>query len=359
MQPQSSKTGWWKDMLNWAGLTMFQTRVIFLAVFLINTLGLVPSQAWAWGSATHAYIADRLGSTQGLTNLNEIYGAMALDTFNYPYPFDSPYQYLLQDKAHLEAIKVWNSAKTGDPYTRSAAYGFMSHNDVWGADYTAHHSGRTYGLGEGYIITKTADLLSTPYGGLFTLLNVPQSLAFDLTHVAVETGVDVMMLRLDSQIGNKIIDAASQRTPQFPELLVQAYANDLPLNYQDASTLIRNAEAKFNSLMQLYGQALSFDEATAVQLLSEQLANIADAYLEQYGITLSPEDLVAFIGAYINEAMALCQGDFEEEINQTITFVDGQLRGNSINSVPAPPSVFLLGSGLLGLGLLGYRRRKS
>jgi hypothetical protein len=63
-------------------VAMFRARVIFLAVFLVITLGLVPSQAWAWGSATHAYIADRLGSTQGETNLNEIYGAMALDTFN-------------------------------------------------------------------------------------------------------------------------------------------------------------------------------------------------------------------------------------------------------------------------------------
>jgi hypothetical protein len=278
---------------------------------------------------------------------------MALDTFNYL--FDSPYQYLLQDKAHLEAIKVWKAAKTGDPYTRSAAYGFMRHNDVWGAYYTAHHSGRTYGLGEGYIIAKTGDMLSLN-GGLFTLLNVPQSLAFDLTHVAVETGVDVLMLRLDSQIGNKIINAASQRTPQFPELLVQAYANDLPLN-QDASTLIRNAEAEFNSLMQLYGQALSFDETTAVRLLSEQLANIADAYLEPYEITLPPElDLVAFTGAYINEAMALCQGDFEEEINQTITFVDGQLRENSINAVPAPPRV-PPGLGTVGSGPPGLAEK--
>jgi hypothetical protein len=195
--------------------------------------------------------------------------------------FDSPYQYLLQDKAHLEAIKVWNAAKTGDPYTRSAAYGFMSHNDVWGADYTAHHNGQTYGLGEGYIIAKTKDLLLT-YGVLFTLLNVPEPLASDLTHVAVETGVDVLMLRLDPQIGTKIFDAASQRTPQFPELLVQAYANDLPLSLQNASTLIRNAEAQFNSVMQSYGQALSSDEATALHLLSEQLAVVADAYIESY-----------------------------------------------------------------------------
>ncbi|MEJ2093074.1 MAG: PEP-CTERM sorting domain-containing protein [Syntrophobacterales bacterium] len=341
-------------------MAVCQARVIFLPLLLVTMLGLIHSQAWAWGSATHAYIADRLGSTQGLTNLNEIYGAMALDTFNYL--FDSPYQTLLVDQAHQEAIKVWNAAQTGDPYTRSAAYGFMSHNDVWGADYTAHHSGQTYGLGEGYIIAKAGDLLSSPYvdpltyGDLFSFLGVDQSLAFDLTHVTVEIGVDVLMLRLDSQIGNKIFDAASQRTPQFPELLVQAYANDL--NYEDAPTLIRNAEAEFDSLMQLYGLALSSDEATAVQLLSEQLANIADAYLEPYGTTLPPE-LDSFIEEYIYEAMALCQGDFEEEINQTIAFVDGQLRENSINSVPAPPSLILLGSGLFGMGLLGYRRRRG
>ena len=31
----------------------------------------------------------------------------------------------------------------------------------------------------------------------------------------------------------------------------------------------------------------------------------------------------------------------------------------SVNSVPIPPSAFLLGSGLLGLGLLGWRRKRS
>jgi hypothetical protein len=69
--------------------------------------------------------------------------------------------------------------------------------------------------------------------------------------------------------------------------------------------------------------------------------------------------LVSFTEAYISAAMGLCEGDFAEEINQTITFVDGQLGENSVNAVPVPPSLILLGSGLLGLGLAKLRRQSK
>ena len=43
---------------------------------------------FCWGSAVHAYIADHLGKKAPLLNLNEVYGAMAPDVFNYM--FDNP-----------------------------------------------------------------------------------------------------------------------------------------------------------------------------------------------------------------------------------------------------------------------------
>ena len=53
--------------------------VFGFALFLALTMG----QAYGWGSATHAYIDDHLGKKGPVKNLNEIYGAMAPDVFNF------------------------------------------------------------------------------------------------------------------------------------------------------------------------------------------------------------------------------------------------------------------------------------
>ena len=46
------------------------------------------SPAYPWGFAVHAHLADRLNKPEGDRNLNEMYGAMAPDMFNFR--FDLP-----------------------------------------------------------------------------------------------------------------------------------------------------------------------------------------------------------------------------------------------------------------------------
>lgn len=53
--------------------------VVVMSLFFALTMG----QAYGWGSATHAYIDDHLGKQGPVKNLNEIYGAMAPDVFNF------------------------------------------------------------------------------------------------------------------------------------------------------------------------------------------------------------------------------------------------------------------------------------
>jgi len=79
--------------------------------------------------------------------------------FNYLFliPELMPFSQYLQGQVHgtpgdESFMKVWDSSRCG--LQRSLAYGFLSHNDVWGADYTAHHKACTTGLNEGYVITK-------------------------------------------------------------------------------------------------------------------------------------------------------------------------------------------------------------
>jgi hypothetical protein len=313
-------------------------------------LGLIlwPAQIWAWGSATHAHVADKLGAVDGAANLNEIYGAMALDTFNYL--FGSPFQPQLHDLAHHQSMRVWQAAQGGDWATRSVAYGFMSHNDDWGADYTAHHRGLTFGLSNGYVIAKTAALVKSSQ--LLPALNLPAPVAEELTHIVVETGVDVLLLALNPTIGQKIMAATQVRTDVFPQLLVQAYAADLPLPIDMAAALIYGTEAFFKNMMLGYGYALTFPTAQAVPLLADQFADLASAYLGSYGITLPMEkdQIALFLAGFINEAMGLCQGDFAAEIDRTILFVDDQLRSRGVTPVPVPTALVLLAPALWRLG---------
>lgn len=326
-----------------------------LAVTLLAVFLLCPIQVWAWGSATHAYIADKLGAKAGLANLNEIYGAMALDTFYYL--FGVPYGAQLDGLAHYQAIKVWQAAQGSAPAARAVAYGFMSHNDVWGADFTAHHQGLYYGLSDGYVIAKTAALAASyaPLAGL----GLPDPIATEITHLVVEAGVDVLVQALDPGIGQKIMAATQQRTAQFPALLVQAYANELNPPYPDAAALIYGAEAQFQTLMYWYGYALTFPTDTAVQLLAGQFADLASLYLASYGISLplSKDEIALFLTGFIGEAMNLCSLDFAQEINLTIAFVDDQLRAHGVSPVPVPSSLALLAPILLGLVWQTWRRR--
>ena len=318
------------------------------AFVLLLGLLLCPAPVWAWGSATHAHVADRLGAVDGAANLNEIYGAMGLDTFNYL--FGSPFQSQLHDLAHYQAMRVWQAAQGGNWAARSAAYGFMSHNDVWGADYTAHHRGLTYGQSNGYVIAKTAALVNSSQ--LLPALNLPAPVAEELTHIVVETGVDVLLLDLNPTIGQKIMASTQVRTDAFPQLLVQAYAGDLALSPGDAAALIYGTEAFFRNMMLGFGYALSFPPDQAVPLLAGQFADLASAYLDSYNITLNmdKDQIALFLAGFINEAMGLCRGDFAAEIDQTIAFVDGQLREHGVTPVPVPAALVLLAPALLRLG---------
>jgi hypothetical protein len=67
-------------------------------------------------------------------------------------PPDVLYRDYLYDQTHHYFLKVQEAVKWG--YEKSSSYGFLSHNDLWRADSTAHHAWRTLLPDEGYVITK-------------------------------------------------------------------------------------------------------------------------------------------------------------------------------------------------------------
>ena len=339
-------------------LGRWQRLVVCLGI--IAGLGLASSRAYGWGSAAHATVADALGSTQGLSNYQEIYGGMALDTFNFGF---DPYSIYMAGLLHADPLKVWNSAQSTGLQALPVAFGFMTHNEIWGADYTAHYNGMTYGQGTGYVIAK-ANLLQTSYP-LPPTYEVPLELQLVMAHLVVETAVDVLLKQIDPLLGQKITQAALLRPPEFPALLVDAYAQDLvnystnttgvtPLSLTEATDYIFAQEGAFRNTMVLYGQAL--DANDPVPLLAGELATLAQPYLGS--LPLTEEQLAFVLSIYIDLAMDICGPDFAAEIAATSEFVGQQLQLHGITAVPLPPALWLFGSGLIGLA--GWRRfRKS
>jgi len=295
------------------------------------------SEAFPWGWAVHAYIDDHLGKKRGLNNINEIYGGMVPDLFNYM--FDNPdYLGYLSYQTHNEFMKVWMEARCG--LEKSLAYGFVTHNDVWGADSTAHHSGRTFGQGEGYVIAKAELLKPIVLGALEELFeqlpsdppdpDLLDAIALEVSHELVENGIDILMKRIDPMIGHKIISSALRRSPELPYLLVKAYAADFSdyagISFHKAAKIITSAEREFRRSMIFYGHALLQDDVTSLELISEQTANVAKGFLAAYGIEIPAEiDVTSLVMFLTQEAIAACADDFVSEITATVGFVNDNL----------------------------------
>jgi len=281
------------------------------------------SNVFSWGSATHAYIGKKIGAKGGLKDFDEMYGSLAPDVFNYT--FAEWYEYIYKQTHYYAFMDMENAADKS--LQKALSFGFVSHNGIWGADFTAHHSGITYGQSKGYVIKK-AELLAGIMGPLLTgqgLPLEPEDL-LEVCHNFIEPAVDILMKRVDPGIGKKVMTAALLRTHAFPDMLVEVYAEGLAgetgLNSNEAAQTIKTAEKDFRKITILYGMALSQPEETSVQLLAEQLASVAATYLRTLGYPI-PEDAnltpLAVIG--IQQGIELCKNDFKAEIAATIRFV--------------------------------------
>jgi len=293
--------------------------------------------AYSWGGAVHAFLAEQYSAKNKLTAGNQIYGGFTPDIFNFR--FDAPeYMAYLYGQTHNNAMQVWDAARSKPE--QALALGFVSHNELWGADFTAHRSGITFGqLGSipgkpnegGYIIAKAyllkAMLEQDP---VYNALQLPDAVSLEVAHNLVEYGVDILMKNLDPQIGSIMIESAHQPNPAIPLLLQKAYAADFSEHFGirsvDALMFMRSSEQDFRTMMTFYGQALMQDDTTSVLLLSEQLAQLAAQFLASYGIALPPGvDIAPLLQSGIMLSMMLCANDFGAEVLATAGFVDQQL----------------------------------
>jgi len=340
-----------------------KTRRLFFVTLLFAGVQI----AFGWGNATHVYFAKELGAKFGLSNMNEMYGALLPDCFNFVLTAEGQYLY---GQTHDNAMPLWIAAK--NPIQKSLAFGFMTHNQEWGADYAAHIKCFAFptfiyppnGKG-GYAIEKGVELMPQLVPVLVQILinaGVPgdpipdghggftpsaaemfaYGIAPELGHDLSETAVDLLVKRnLDRAVGARMLLAAKCRPGDAGKLLSAAYAKDLAdfakISVKDASAFIIGKEREYQEYIIQYGMAFSLPEKQTIALLSAQTAPVAEMFIEAalaangldgIEVTVTPGQVAQFI-AYAIEAV---KPDYAREVAKTLCFIEKGLREHGIRN---------------------------
>jgi len=301
-----------------------------MAISLV--MAICAASAMGWGSATHAYIDEHINNKGPLLTLNQVYGGMAADVFNFM--ADPQYQPYLATQAHCGGFnKMWRIALL--PTAKAQAFGFISHNQKWAADFFAHNYScppDNYLPTTGYIQIKAEALYNTDLNIKGLVDSLGYGLGMELLRDVIEYAVDILILRQDAAIGQKVTFAALLRSAEFPLLLNSTYAWDFSrafsLNYFQATRVIAASESQFRQTMIAYGQILAQGEAAATAQIPAQLALLAE---QLFGITINPSD----IANVIDLAKLYCEGDYmdavDNGINDTIDSVSERMQSHGFS----------------------------
>jgi hypothetical protein len=128
------------------------------------------------------------------------------------------------------------------------------------------------------------------------------------------------------------------RTPEFPLILVKSYAKGLVQrnfpeadNYLAALKLILKAENEFRKSMIAYGQALMQDEEIAIDLIAQQLVDLAKAFLGGLPPNVEEKVFLELAKFGLVTSMEICSEDFNQELQATINYVAVKLADNGIS----------------------------
>jgi hypothetical protein len=279
---------------------------------------------------------------------------------------------ILSNLTHFQPGLISAAAATAEE--RAIAYGFMTHNNVFGADLTAHGSPDfpnplwpaskpgwviKYGIVAGAnLIAPLKEILANAGVPAGDLEPVVALLAPTMGHDLVETAVDILIKRYqDPLVGLRMAVAARARTPQTGNLLVKAFAPSLVAYTEgdptiddvtpgQAEALILGAEAMYQPAMEQYGQAFLLPEKMLIQALSKQSAAVAKQLIEAvltsktgmtgWDVSVPP----TLVSENIVKSIALVKNVYAREIEETYEFVAKQL---VLNHITTPPLCAMLG----------------
>lgn len=297
--------------------------------------------AWAWGPATHMYLAEQ---ATGADRAEVHFGAMLADMNQMV--FDDPgVAGALRYLTHYEFDRIPPSC---------LGLGFAAHNETWGADWYAHE----YFLCDD---PEASGLYSTQkilhLANAFAIPPVDAEFLF-------EFAVDYL-LRVDDgpALGRKLRAAALSFGPRQQTMIADAFAAPLremvpSLTSRDAERYVRTAARRQQNITKLYAAAFMRPDDDVFRVLTQ----FTTSYL-RYDPAVSRERL-----AY---AIELCRDDYRAELDrigaelradmaayaqETGTVCPGGCAGSKGN---APAAVDLSLAALLALGTVRAARRAA
>jgi hypothetical protein len=278
--------------------------VICPLVVLVVLVASLP--AFAWGPGAHAVVATEVAAAKGVTVSNEylllqgLYGSSAPD---FAWFASEPLASALGTATHDDPgfCEPWDKARWWSPVQRAFAWGWLTHNEVWGADYYAHVGDPLAGTcpapAPGYVVERAA------------ALSIQMGIPEDIAHNYVEVAIDLLLDQEDPslQLGQRLVSAAASRDWQVPVLLIRSYA-DVP----GASRLtVRALEGAHRAYLGIYGQGLALPTGPDDAAFAAGMAAL-------YGLT--PANSAASLAA----AKVLCQdaaAHYQDALSATIALV--------------------------------------
>ena len=287
---------------------------------MLALLFLAPGVAAPWGWATHTYLVSQLG----VNELDAMYGALLPDLGQVMDPTVNDY---MHDQTTLRFSKLVGKGFALD--LDEIAWGFATHNERWGADYTAHNPLTGYTTLKVPVLVTTTGLQAT-FLSLLLANGIPaahaEAIAAEfapvLAHEAIEYAVDLQVR--DQQAPNSgilIYSAAVARAGSVPELLVRTYATNFAARFQltipEAGALLVAGEAAWQAFTKQYGGLLA---AYPTDQISVLLAQQGSVRLSNYIYGLTGVQLVvdpAILLDVLQHAFTLTAPDYLQALQET------------------------------------------
>ncbi len=328
-------------------------RRIQCAVLMCAVLGL-SSMAYAWSEATHAYIAKRVQPSAEQAGL--MFGSVAPDINQL---LSTDQNSIFFTETHYDVMNLWDAAAGSGKTAESLAFGYVSHNEAWGADYYAHirshvyprylNPDSRYAGQNGYVWVKAGQLCSLLKKQLQAsgaasplsdyLLSDPMN-----CHFIVEYSMDVLLKARDAKIVQKLLaSAATYDSATMGQLFVAGYPAPVAPTLT-VGDLMATYQGSWAGLVQMYAVSLDkptmkeaipsvagFLEFLAEQLLGDQLRAalglqpgdpIPDAVKQQ---------LLTLIQLGVTDSVMLCSYDYFLELDLTICSVKKELARHGVH----------------------------